>query len=130
MCFSLLKENFIMFMFIFKRLNGNETNNEQLAQVNKPDYCRDRRVGNKPGCPTCQAECSLSIERLLKDEYNQETVLAELGNHHHARYRDVPNANRAANDTRVTRPRNKKEGALELAKHYAYSHKIRMPLNE
>ena len=117
--FFVVKRELFHVYFIFKRLNGNETNNEQLAEVNKPDYCRDRRVGNKPACPTCQAKCILSIERLLNDEYNQETVLTELDNHHHAKYRDVPNANRAANDTRVTRPKNKKEGVLELAKHYA-----------
>lgn len=115
---------FIAF-FAFLRLNGNETNSEQL--VNKSNYCRDRKVGNKPACATCQSKCSLSIERLIRDEYNQETILAELGNHHHAKYRDVPNVNRAANDTRMIRPRNKKEGARELAEHYAYSHKLKIP---
>ena len=94
-----------------------------------PPYCRGEQIGNKAPCSTCEESCTLSIERLLKYDYNQKTILEELKIHCHPTSREMININEhgQVDQQRPYRARNTRESARELAEHYGYSHNIRIP---
>ena len=76
-----------------------------------PKTCREKNFGLKEPCKSCQVECSLPIQSLIKSNVSITLINQELKNHSHPSSR--PN-------------RNKKEAIQELIDHYVYGHDMKI----
>lgn len=89
-----------------------------------PQYCRAIRISRlKPACIDCKQICAFPMESLLHPvkSISQADILDELENHLHPKSRNIDNADG------TSRKRLTNEAALELAHHYAFSHKKSWP---
>lgn len=84
------------------------------------DYCRHKRVRNKPACSECTSPCKYSLEMITKLSLTQSEIVEELRSHHHPSSRKIQ-VGENENDRRF---QNKSEASRELAQHYINAHKM------
>lgn len=99
--------------FSLKAINQS-TNNEE-----KPKFCTENRTKTKRPCSECNEICSFPLEMILhpKNPIRQADILEELRIHKHPSSRIMENGT-----ARIT-----SQAANELAEHYVYAHKMKMP---